>query len=237
MEARGPVTKLLSKLEEAKLELRAWSRRGLNNLAQMLGNIDTKLRSVSLPSMEWTLKQLKKRLDLGQWRDTYFTVRNNLWHQKSRVTWMRDGDANHWFCHALVNGWRRKKKCSALRVLILQDFQHQRWVLHEFYMARKCYRFPAYRHVGRPKVTEEENKALNRDISEDEIEWFSKQKQNGCRSRRLRNEFFRENWYTIKKQGSLNQLFLLSYILHQLPCPSGNLHNMVFPSVDRTTLF
>ncbi|XP_071900933.1 uncharacterized protein [Coffea arabica] len=101
-----------SKIKNCRLALSKWKNRFQTNSRQKIENIQFQLSELkkSTGSTRNGFKASLKR----QLKDAYHEE-EQYWQQKSRIQWLREGDKNTKYFHALVQGRRRRNRLNKLQ--------------------------------------------------------------------------------------------------------------------------
>ncbi|GKU92387.1 hypothetical protein SLEP1_g6121 [Rubroshorea leprosula] len=109
---------LKEKLKEIKKVLKVWSKNmvseidlGIQNCIDSIAVIDKKGEVTSLAPEDIELRRTNF-LDL--WKNQ--RIKESIWRQKARKTWISEGDANTKFFHRCVKGRRRLNDITSIRV-------------------------------------------------------------------------------------------------------------------------
>jgi hypothetical protein len=106
--SRSAIRVLHTKLSRIAKALKSWNK-GLVRWAKFVSsvadevifNLDVAQEDRSLSAEERTLRSLLKSKLLG-----FAAIDHIKWRQRSRITWIREGDANTRFFHLRANGHR-----------------------------------------------------------------------------------------------------------------------------------
>lgn len=117
VEGRGAYV-LKEKLKCLKLKLKQWNRDVYGDLLTRRKEIVDKLNVLEKKAEESTLEEeeIKQRKECGI--EFWQCARRieSLAHQKSRINWVKEGDANTKYFHAMINYRRKKNSLPGLQV-------------------------------------------------------------------------------------------------------------------------
>ncbi|XP_057447160.1 uncharacterized protein LOC130738983 [Lotus japonicus] len=109
---------LKEKLKLLKLKLQQWNNEVFGDInkryleiVEEMNNLDQKAEEVMLDENELAIR---KSLGGDFWKVAH--MKESLLRQKSRIMWVKDGDANTKFFHAMVNARRRSNAISGVHV-------------------------------------------------------------------------------------------------------------------------
>ncbi|XP_028106687.1 uncharacterized protein LOC114305751 [Camellia sinensis] len=131
---------LLHKLKLLKGELKKWNSEVFGNVATKLKEAEVELHGIDITAEDRTLSESEKnrrREVTGEvWKLSRMLER--IWHQKSRVNWILNGDRNTKFFHVMASSRRNRnsinsisidgvdmKEPETVRLAVLQHFRRQ----------------------------------------------------------------------------------------------------------------
>ncbi|GKV25907.1 hypothetical protein SLEP1_g35285 [Rubroshorea leprosula] len=110
--------KLKEKLKSVKKALKEWSRNSVTEVnrkimeaERVIAQLDERGKNVQL-----SLSEIEKRRSsfLDLWKN--LKLKENMWQQKSRLMWLKEGDANTKFFHRCVKGRWRKNEINSIQI-------------------------------------------------------------------------------------------------------------------------
>lgn len=112
-----------TKLKQLKTFLKSWNKDSFGDLGKELGSLTESIGVLDKKSETTQLSELEilSTRDLFEELWNKLKMKESLLYQKSRVKWIREGDANTGFFHACINGRRRRNRINAL-------FDDSQWV-------------------------------------------------------------------------------------------------------------
>ena len=210
-----------SKIKNCRLALSKWKNRFQTNSRQKIENIQFQLSELkkSTGSTRNGFKASLKR----QLKDAY-QEEEQYWQQKSRIQWLREGDKNTKYFHALVQGRRRRNRLNKLQ----RD--NGTWTEGEEELCKEMEDY--YRNLlngneggdltevldGIPhSITDEMNENLLKPVLEDEITSvvFSMNPDKAPGIDGMSPLFFQKFWTTIKQDvvNAIQTFFHTGYLL------------------------
>ncbi|KAL9690969.1 hypothetical protein QQ045_011386 [Rhodiola kirilowii] len=109
----GSSGNLLHKLESLKGPIKTWNRKVFVNVNEKVNNLRRKLSEIrDLPRTE---VNINIESDLMQEMDEWLKREEVMWCQRSRVTWLREGDNNTSFFHRKATARKRANNILHLR--------------------------------------------------------------------------------------------------------------------------
>ncbi|GKV21936.1 hypothetical protein SLEP1_g31858 [Rubroshorea leprosula] len=110
--------KLKEKLKSAKKALKEWSRnsvievdRKIMEAERVIAQLDERGENVQLSPSEI---EKKRSSFLELWKN--LKLKENMWQQKSRLMWLKEGDANTKIFHMCVKGRWRKNEINSIQI-------------------------------------------------------------------------------------------------------------------------
>ncbi|XP_057791059.1 uncharacterized protein LOC131008183 [Salvia miltiorrhiza] len=113
-----PIYKVMAKLKRLRHELRNWNKSTFGNVDTMLMNTQQKLLDIQMQiaSDGYTEYLFDKELAAQAKINTALCRKNSLLQQKSRISWLKDGDRNTNFFHAMLKYRKKPHIISHLEV-------------------------------------------------------------------------------------------------------------------------
>ncbi|KAL9668937.1 hypothetical protein QQ045_006478 [Rhodiola kirilowii] len=103
---------VLEKLDDLKVKLTDWNRRHFGNVNRQLKNLKVELDRVrALPRTQDTLET---ETHIVQQIDEWLLREEQMWSQRSRVFWLRDGDNNTKYFHTKASSRRKANRIHQL---------------------------------------------------------------------------------------------------------------------------
>ncbi|KAK3227785.1 hypothetical protein Dsin_007647 [Dipteronia sinensis] len=182
---------LFSKMKASKLRINNWFKSGKMNTVKtedieaQLGSIDKKIVQKG-----WTDRNRIDRTKLLEELWNSLRREEQMWHQKSRINWLKEGDRNTKFFHCMANNGRRK-------VNALGDMSFGGVVCSDSVSIRRCVFSFFQNHF---KKEEEESLALETEFSSEEV-WIALSSCDGNKApgpKGLNMNFIKANWGVIQ---------------------------------------
>ncbi|KAK2975640.1 hypothetical protein RJ640_021085 [Escallonia rubra] len=108
-----PSQKVIKRVSECRVGLIKWNRRVIGNVQQKIKELEDKINTVQRGVITAETKVYVD--DLKGELESILQMEDDLWRQRSRVDWMRDGDRNTRFFHAQASARRRTNRVENLR--------------------------------------------------------------------------------------------------------------------------
>ncbi|KAF3793683.1 hypothetical protein EJ110_NYTH03477 [Nymphaea thermarum] len=105
-----PMIQCRSKLEELQARLSRWSRETKENLTSQIDSIRQDIANLQIQAERGSLHALVEEKSLKARLTKLLQMEEDFWRQKSRMKWLRSGDANTHFFHEAVKMRRRRNK-------------------------------------------------------------------------------------------------------------------------------
>ncbi|KAL9659914.1 hypothetical protein QQ045_024724 [Rhodiola kirilowii] len=103
----------MAKLDLLKAPLRRWNKKVFGNVNEKLSSLKAELKCIrEMPRSE---DLIKKETELITQLDEWLVGEEQMWHQRSRVQWLREGDNNTSFFHHKANARRKINTIAHLR--------------------------------------------------------------------------------------------------------------------------
>ncbi|GKV41384.1 hypothetical protein SLEP1_g48927 [Rubroshorea leprosula] len=199
--------RLKEKLKETKKVLKEWSKNmtteidlGIQKSIDSIASIDKKGEEMPL-----SLEEIEARRTnfLELWKNQ--RMKESMWRQKARKTWINDGDANTKFFHRCVKGRRRKNDISSILVgnQRLEDVNSMKDGVANYFetlFKEDVWQRPVLDGVDFKKISHEEKAMLEAPFSEEEV----RQAVWSCESTKAPGpdgfnfKFVKEMWGTLK---------------------------------------
>ncbi|GKV35410.1 hypothetical protein SLEP1_g43679 [Rubroshorea leprosula] len=199
--------KLKEKLKATKNALREWSRNFVEQVDAKINSSRVVIEQLDLKGEQGQLteEEINKRKEalLDIWKN--MNTKERMAQQKSRKTWLVNGDANTKFFHNCVKGKWRITKMNSIQIkdsqLVEPTIMKEEIAnfFENMFKEENCER-PKLEGISFQQITEQENASLVAPFSEDEIKaavWDCEcSKALGPDGFNFR--FFRREWETIK---------------------------------------
>ncbi|GLU23474.1 hypothetical protein SLE2022_394740 [Rubroshorea leprosula] len=200
--------RLKEKLKETKKVLKEWSKNmtseidlGIQKSIDSIASIDKKGEEMPL-SLEAIEARRTNFLEL--WKNQ--RMKESMWRQKARKTWISDGDANTKFFHRCVKGRRRKNDISSILVgnQRLEEVNSMKDGVANYFetlFKEDVWQRPVLDGVEFKKISDEERAMLEAPFSEEEV----RQAVWSCESTKAPGpdgfnfKFVKEMWGTLKE--------------------------------------
>ncbi|GKV04880.1 hypothetical protein SLEP1_g16977 [Rubroshorea leprosula] len=106
------------KMKETKKVLKEWSKTMVSEMDLTIKNCKETIADIDIKGETAVLNdedvQLRRSSFLELWKQQ--KLKESMWRQKARTTWIKDGDANTKFFHRCVKGRRRRNDIVSLQV-------------------------------------------------------------------------------------------------------------------------
>ncbi|KAK6164141.1 hypothetical protein DH2020_001005 [Rehmannia glutinosa] len=162
------------KIQQMGVSLHAWESRHFGNINSQLVKAREQLQKIqSLPSTDENNKASKI---IEQKIHTLMKREETMWHQRSRVNWIKDGDKNTNFFHRIANGRQKRNSIDHIKCddgTIVEDEHEVANVLTKYFSS--LFTSTTDLNLARaidaldPMVTDEDNELLNEPFTEMEI--------------------------------------------------------------------
>ncbi|XP_057811613.1 uncharacterized protein LOC131025845 [Salvia miltiorrhiza] len=118
MDIACPIYKVMAKLKRLRQELRNWNKSTFGNVDTMLMNTQQELLDIQMQiaSDGYTEYLFDKEVAAQARINTALCRKNSLLQQKSRISWLKDGDRNTNFFHAMLKYRKKPHIISHLEV-------------------------------------------------------------------------------------------------------------------------
>ncbi|CAM8983245.1 unnamed protein product [Rhodiola kirilowii] len=210
---------LMDKLDKLKSRLQTWNQKAF-------GHVNTRIKTLkrsllNIRSQPRTTASVDEERRIITEIDEWLVREEQMWLQRSRVSWMKEGDNNTKYFHHKANSRRRMNQITSLlsQEGVQCDVQADIQSIAVAYFATifsSQHSSPAFNidydlgHVP-SKVTDEHNSLLNEPYSEREIFVALSQlypsKASGLDD--FHAGFFQKNWMTVKRDFMSACLFVL----------------------------
>jgi hypothetical protein len=137
-EITDPFLRLDACFRNLAVHLQAWGDRKIGNLKLQIAlanliihRFDAAQESRNLSPEEWWLRKTLKHVVLG-----LSSLERTMARQRSRLRWLKDGDANTKLFHAVANGRRTKNFIPAIRHndVLISDQNRKEDIFSDYYM-------------------------------------------------------------------------------------------------------
>lgn len=98
---------------EYKKRITQWSRDNFGNIQKDLSEIRDRL--VQIQAGDYSEEDIREEQTLMDKYNKILINEEIFWRQRSRITWIKEGDRNNKFFHATTLNRRRKNNISAIR--------------------------------------------------------------------------------------------------------------------------
>ncbi|KAF3774240.1 hypothetical protein EJ110_NYTH48950 [Nymphaea thermarum] len=206
-----PMVRLVSKLHLVRDKLREWSKQGPNDLVRIIerlrvqvGVAQNHLDRVDLSASSREIKLRLTLLKLVKMDEERLT-------QKARVRWMKEGDSNSKFFHAMAKGRQRRN-----HICTIMDGQRVLSDMDEIFASCTTYFKELLTDNARSStlpsnvctgltVTDEENELLVSPIRDEKIQWavLRAKKDSAVGPDDFNSHFYQSHWSIIRPDVSL----------------------------------
>ncbi|KAH6786600.1 hypothetical protein C2S52_006152 [Perilla frutescens var. hirtella] len=161
-------------LKQVAVELKKWERSHFGNISRQIE--DGKKRLNEIQKMTSCDLSIKEARDLEKEINALMCKEEAMWHQRSRVNWIKDGDKNTEFFHRTTS--RRKKRNAITRikdendVLITKDDEIENVLVNYFkklFKSEGITRMDEWLNVIEPRVIDNMKEELERAFTKEEI--------------------------------------------------------------------
>ncbi|GKU94304.1 hypothetical protein SLEP1_g7819 [Rubroshorea leprosula] len=168
--------RLKEKLKETKKMLKVWSKNmtseidlGIQRNIDSIASIDKKCEVRPLSPKDIKVRRLNF-LDL--WKNQ--RIKESMWRQKARKTWISDGDANTKFFHKCVKGRRRINDIASIMVgsECLEEVNNMKEGVANYFetlFKEDAWHRPALDGIQFKKISKEEREMLEAPFNEEEV--------------------------------------------------------------------
>ncbi|GKV01589.1 hypothetical protein SLEP1_g14135 [Rubroshorea leprosula] len=199
---------LKEKLKETKKVLKVWSKNmaseidlGIQKSIDSIASIDKKGEEMPLPPEDI---EARRTNFLELWKNQ--RMKESMWRQKARKTWISEGDANTKFFHRCVKGRRRKNDISSILVgnQRLEEVNSMKDGVANYFetlFKEDVWQCPVLDGVEFKKISDDERAMLEAPFSEEEV----RQAVWSCESSKAPGpdgfnfKFVKEMWGTLKE--------------------------------------
>ncbi|GKV32990.1 hypothetical protein SLEP1_g41549 [Rubroshorea leprosula] len=198
---------LKEKLKATKIVLKEWSKNKASEIDLKINMCKEDIAAIDLKGEEAAINEQEVQLRRNSFLDLWKlqNMKESMWRQKARKTWIRNGDANTKFFHRCVKGRRRRNEIVGIQVgdnYMEQVNEIKEGVANHFENLFKEDKWQRPHLDGIPfkKISTEDNRSLVALFSEDEV----KRAVWSCGSSKAPGpdgfnfKFIREMWETIK---------------------------------------
>jgi hypothetical protein len=162
------------KLEGVMESLQSWSKKTVGSVSRRIENLRKKLASINMDPNREQVQQNKH--DIEKELDSLLEQEEIYWRQRSRISWLREGDRNTKFFHQKAT-WRAKKnKIERLKKedgSVTKNKEDMEELTNSFfqnlYKADESTQPAAILDAIQPLISHEINETLCTEFSEDEI--------------------------------------------------------------------
>ncbi|GLT40913.1 hypothetical protein SLA2020_150100 [Shorea laevis] len=195
------------KLKDTKRALKEWSKTVVSETDLIIKKCKDSIAAIDLKGETTDLNdedvQLRRSNFLELWKQQ--KVKESMWRQKARITWIKDGDANTRFFHRSVNGRRRRNDIVSLQVgdQHMDQVQEIKEGVADYFenlFTEERWQRPHLDGIDFKKISAEDNSLLLAPFNEEEVKravWSC-----GCSKAPgpdgFNFKFIREMWDTIK---------------------------------------
>lgn len=150
--------RFLQKLQFIEQNLKIWNKDVFGSLTQQKATLSQQIERLDQEesALELLEKDLLLRNKLKRGASNIFYKEEISWQQKSRLNWLKRGDANTSFFHKVANGRKARNFISSLnynRSLVEEQEQIEKHLLDSFkalfFKQASSYRHRMFRRVGR----------------------------------------------------------------------------------------
>ncbi|XP_027090153.2 uncharacterized protein [Coffea arabica] len=216
--------KVKCKIKRVRMDMLNWSKGSRRNSKKLIEQIKREIKEVKeiMPSgYRIKLVGLKRRLTDAYKKEELY------WSQKARVKWLKEGDRNTSFFHAIVAGRRKQNRISVLQKRseewcenveesskeIIDYFQ-------EIFTTENPVDFVEILQGVPQTITSDMNRRLTRPITEQEIRQavFSMQPNKSPGPDGMPPYFFQKFWQTVKSDivNAVQSFFHSGYLLKSI---------------------
>ncbi|KAF3777396.1 putative ribonuclease H protein [Nymphaea thermarum] len=170
-----PMIQCRSKLQELQARLSRWARETKENLTSQIDSIRQDIANLQIQAERGSLHAVVEEKSLKARLTKLLQMEEDFWRQKSRMKWLKSGDANTRFFHEAVKMRRRRNKIHQIvigDITVTDPKEVMQAVSDHFYQFlgqdTSSGSVPCAYSDG-PKVTEDDNIGLLNFITDDEI--------------------------------------------------------------------
>ncbi|CAM8967066.1 unnamed protein product [Rhodiola kirilowii] len=167
----------LQKLKECRKVLRDWNRCKFGNVQERINELKRELDVIKCAERNETVKKEEERI--SEELDSWLAREETMWQQRSRVLWLNQGDRNTKFFHARASHRKKRNWIHSLKDgqgINQSDEKVKRRIVADYFQGIFSSNTEAGRGGGEdllelisPVISEDMNRALLGDISEEEI--------------------------------------------------------------------
>ncbi|XP_071938995.1 uncharacterized protein [Coffea arabica] len=218
--------KVKEKIKNCRVELLKWSSCKKGNSFEKIKWCKKQIEDIKASTSDdkrQQVQEMKKQLKVA------YNEEEAFWNQKSRISWLKEGDKNTQFFHATVKGRRKRNRLHKLRKACGD------WTANEEELGREVanYYGDLFKSTAAGEldeilegipitITEQMNKDLTKKVDENEIKnaFFSMDPNKAPGSDGMSPLFFQKFWSLIKKdlvnaiQGFFHNGVILKAINH-----------------------
>ncbi|KAF3785246.1 hypothetical protein EJ110_NYTH28361 [Nymphaea thermarum] len=176
-----PLIRIIKKLELVQTMVSPWAKRYGRDFETKINDIKNDILRMQMEVENGNLNAIQKETDHREQLNHILLMEDIYWRQKSRIKWLKDGDANTKFFHESVKSRRRRNKINVITV-DGQKFEEEEDILkahdhlsHLLSKGNETGRLFCKMREGKT-VTAAENVSLLAPISEEEIMWAVKER-------------------------------------------------------------
>lgn len=94
-------------------DLVKWIKNNISKIEEVVKNTRTELENIKLKPLN--LDIIKRELELSHKLEEYLIKEEDMWRQKSREIWLKEGDKNNKFLHSITLKRRRSNRINKIK--------------------------------------------------------------------------------------------------------------------------